>query len=136
MCLKCLLMYLQYKNCAINCDILHFKILIFLKNTSLKMVKMTSQTFWISNFPGGSMPLDPPSPPPPPNVSHHFAPFVFYGSMTYVPCRCMENMKKTYTPILCLLSQNGKGRLDFPTNGLKKALCGRDWVVMESLGNL
>ena len=40
-------------------------------------------------------------------------------------------MKKTYTPILCLLSQNGKGRLDFPTNGLKKALCGRDWVVMD-----
>ena len=45
----------------------------------------------------------------------------------------MENMKKTYTPILCLLSQNGKGRLDLPTNDLKKAFCGRDRVVMESL---
>ena len=38
-----------------------------------------------------------------------------------------------YTPLSCLLSQNDKGGLDLPTNCLKKALCGRDWVVMESL---
>ena len=41
--------------------------------------------------------------------------------------------EKTYTPLSCLLSQNDTGRLDLPTNGLKKALCGRDLVVMESL---
>ena len=41
--------------------------------------------------------------------------------------------ENTYTPLSCQLSQNDKGRLDLPTNGLKKALCGRDWVVMESL---
>ena len=40
------------------------------------------------NLSWGSMPLDPP------NVSRNFAPFVFYGSLTYVPCRCMENMKQ------------------------------------------
>ena len=41
--------------------------------------------------------------------------------------------EKMYTSLSCLLSQNDKGRLGLPTNGLKKALCGRDWVVMESL---
>ena len=42
--------------------------------------------------------------------------------------------KRPLLSLSCVLSQNGKGRLDLPTNGLKKALCGRDWVVsMESL---
>ena len=46
----------------------------------------------------------------------------------------MENMKKrTLLSGSCLLSQNDKGCLDLETNGLKKALCGRDWIVMESL---
>ena len=47
----------------------------------------------------------------------------------------MENMKKR-TLLSRLLSQNDKGCLDLQTNGLKKALCGRDWVVMESLNLL
>ena len=49
------------------------------------------------------------------------------------PMQMYGEHEKTYTPLSCLLSQNDKGCLDLQTNGLKKALCGRDWVVMESL---
>ena len=44
------------------------------------------------------------------------------------PMQMYGEHEKTYTPLSCLLSQNDKGRLDLPTNGPKKALCGRDWV--------
>ena len=36
------------------------------------------------------------------------------------PMQMYREHEKTYTPLLCLLSQNDKGRLDLPTNGLKK----------------
>ena len=121
MCLQCLLMYLQYKNCAINCDILHFKILV--KNGENDISDLLDfKLSW------GSMPLS----PPPPNVSHHFAPFVFYGSMTYVPCRCTENMKKRTLLSYVYFHKMAKGRLDFPT--IKRSEKGSLWQRLGSYG--
>ena len=78
----------------------------------------------------GSMPLDP---------NTRLAPLCSLRLLWKSDLRPMQMFgehEKTYTPLSCLLSQNDKGRLDLPTNGVKKALYGRDWVVMESLHHI
>ena len=44
---------------------------------------------------------------------------------------CGEH-EKTYTPLSCLLSQNDKGRLDLPTNGLPEK--GSLWQTLGRYG--